>query len=227
MPIDLGGYQLDNAYTAVREEYEVVGGRQTRAIQITGLLRGTGNLAALVEALDNIAQAVSETVPTELVLRAGRRLFARRERFIREVSARALVGQFVLALRADDAWEESAAANESSWNIGLSGATHEVSNGGNASAPLRISLGAESALVRPAVGDGERTLRYEGTVPNGAMLVFDAALREVTLDGVDVTPYTSGEFPMVEPGEQVLIYSDDPASGHMAVATVTFRDRWW
>jgi hypothetical protein len=59
------------------------------------------------------------------------------------------------------------------------------------------------------------------------MLVFDAALREVTLDGVDVTPYTSGEFPMVEPGEQVLIYSDDPASGHMAVATVTFRDRWW
>lgn len=227
MSIDVGGYQLDNAYTAVREEYEVVGGRQTRAIQITGLLRGTGNLAGLIEALDGIAQAVSETVPTEIVLRAGRRLFARRERFAREVGSRALVGHFVLELRADDAWEESAVEKEFEWEIGLSGATLDLTNDGNAEAMPAIGLEAEGVLVTPAVGDGTRTLTYEGTVPNGATLIIDSVLRRVLLDDLDVTPYTSGDFPVLEPGLTTLEYTDDPASSHLVSATVRYRDRWW
>lgn len=227
MSINVGGYQLDTAYTAVREEYEMVGGRQTRAIQITGLLRGTGNLTALVDALDGIAQAVSETVPTEIALRAGRRLFARRERFVRELSSHALVGHFVLELRADDAWEESAIEKEFEWEIGLSGATLDVTNDGNANAMPVINLEAESLLVTPAVGDGTRTLVYEGNVPNGATLVIDSVLRQVLLDDLDVTPYTSGDFPVLEPGLTTLEYTDDPASSHLVSATVRFRDRWW
>lgn len=227
MSINVGGYQLDTAYTAVREEYEMVGGRQTRAIQITGLLRGTGNLTALVDALDGIAQAVSETVPTEIALRAGRRLFARRERFVRELSSHALVGHFVLELRADDAWEESAIEKEFEWEIGLSGATLDVTNDGNADAMPVITLEAESLLVTPAVSDGTRTLVYEGNVPNGATLVIDSGLRQVLLDDLDVTPYTSGDFPVLEPGLTTLEYTDDPASSHLVSATVRFRDRWW
>lgn len=227
MLIDLGGFQLDSAYTAVREEYEVVGGRQTRAIQLTGLLRGPGDLAALISTLDSIAQAVSETVPTEIALRAGRRLFARRERFVREVSSRALVGQFVLDLRADDAWEESAVQKESEWEIGLSGATLDLSNDGNADAMPVITLVAEGLLVTPAVGDGTRTLIYEGNVPNGATLIIDAANQRVLLDALDVTPYTTGDLPVLQPGLTTLEYTDDPASSHLVSATVRYRDRWW
>lgn len=227
MAVSVGGHALDGASTVVREEYEMVGGSQTRAIRITGLVRGAGDLAALIEALDSIARAASESVPAEISLRAGRRLFARRERFSREVNARALAGQFVLDLRADDAWEESEVLKESAWSIGLSGATLDVVNGGNAVAMPVASLAADNVLVTPGLGDGVRNLVYEGTVPNGSTLVIDSMLRRVLLDGADVTPYTSGEFPILEPGETALEYTDDPASSHLVSAVVTFRDRWW
>jgi len=57
--------------------------------------------------------------------------------------------------------------------------------------------------------------------------VIDSAQRRVLLDGVDVTPYTSGDFPILVPGETTLEYTDDPSSTHFAHAVVSFRDRWW
>jgi hypothetical protein len=204
-----------------------VGGSQTRAIRITGLVRGAGNLTELIEALDTIAKAASENVPTLLSLRGGRRLFARREKFSREVNARALVGSFVLDLRADDAWEEAETLKESLWSIAFSGATRDVTNDGNADAMPMVSLTAENVLHTPALSDGSRTLVYEGTVPIGATLVIDSAQRRVLLDGADVTPYSSGDFPILVPGETTLEYTDDPSSTHFAQAVVSFRDRWW
>ena len=227
MAISVGGHVFDGATTVVQEAYEIVGGSQTRAIRITGLVRGAGNLTALIEVLDTIAKAASEIVPTVVSIRAGRRLFARREKVSREVNARALIGQFVLDLRAEDAWEESEALKESEWSIALSGATRDVTNDGNADAMPVVTLTAENVLHTPALSDGVRTLTYEGTVPNGAILVIDSLQRRVLLDGVDVTPYTSGDFPILVPGETTLEYTDDPSSTHFAHAVVSFRDRWW
>jgi len=227
MVMSVGGYAFDSSSTVVREAYEVVGGHQTRAIRITGLVRDAANLVALQESLDTIAEVASESVPAVVSLRSGRRLFARREAFSREINARALIGQFVLDLRADDAWEESEVLKESAWEIGFSGATLNVVNDGNAVAMPTVTLTAEDMLVTPAVGDGTRTLVYEGNVPAGATLVMDSVDRRVLLDGVDVTPYTSGEFPALIPGETALTYTDDASSSHLAAASVIFRDRWW
>ena len=227
MAISVGGHVFDSTTTVVQEAYEIVGGSQTRAVRITGLVRGAGSLVDLIQTLDSIAKMASESVPTAVSIRAERRLFARREKFSREVNVRALVGQFVLDLRADDAWEESEAEKEFTWNIALSGDTLDVTNDGNANAAPVITLTAENMLHTPALGDGVRTLTYEGTVPNGATLVINSEQRQVLLDGADVTPYTSGEFPILVPGETALEYTDDPSSTHFASAVVSFRDRWW
>lgn len=227
MVISVGGYVFDSSSNVVREAYEIVGGRQTRAIRLTGLVRDSANLAALLESLDTIARVASESVPTVVSLRPGRRLFARRESFAREINDRALIGQFVLDLRADEAWEESETLKESAWEIGFSGAALNLVNDGNAMAMPRVTLTAEDMLVTPAVGDGTRTLVYEGTVPGGATLVMDSVDRRVLLDGADVTPYTSGEFPALVPGVSSLTYTDDASSSHLADAVVAFRDRWW
>lgn len=227
MAISVGGQVFDVATTVAREAYEMVGGRQTRAIRITGLVRGASNLAELIESLDSIARSASETVPAEVSLREGRRLFARREAFSRELSPRSLVGCFVLELRADDAWEESQALHESSWEIGFSGATIDLANSGNTAAMPVVTLTAESDLELPTLSDGTRVLTYDGTMPGGATLVFDANLRRVLLDGVDVTPYTTGDFPQLAPGNNTLEYTGDPSGSHFASGVVAFRDRWW
>ncbi len=227
MTISVGGQVFDAASTVAREEYEMVGGRQTRAIRITGLVRGASDLAELIETLDAIARSASEAVPAVVSLREGRRLFARREAFTRELSPRSRVGCFVLDLRADDAWEESEAPHESAWDIGFSGATIELANSGNVAAMPLVTLTAESDLELPTLGDGARVLTYEGTVPGGATLVFDSALRRVSLDGVDVTPYTTGDFPQLAPGNNTLEYTGDPSGSHFASGVVAFRDRWW
>jgi hypothetical protein len=227
MAISVGDQVFDATSTVAREEYEMVGGKQTRAIRITGLVRGTPDLAELIETLDSIARSASEVVPAEVSLREGRRLFARREGFSRELSARSRVGCFVLDLRADDAWEESEALHESPWDIGFSGATIELSNSGNVAAMPVVTLTAESDLELPTLSDGTRSLTYEGTAPGGATLVFDAALRRVLLDGVDVTPYTTGDFPQLALGNTTLEYTGDPSGSHFAGGVVAFRDRWW
>ena len=227
MSISVGSYTFNTRTTVVREQYELVGGKQTRAIRITGLLRGAADEAALIAALDGITEAVSAASPVAVSLRPGRRMLARREGFSREVNGQTLTGQFVLDLRAETAWEESAALHEDVWNIGLSGATFDVNHAGNAMVDPAIALAAEDLLILPSVSDGTRTLTYEGTVSTGSTLLIDGVVREVRLDGSDVTPYTSGEFPLLAPGETTLTYTDDPGSSHLVTAQIAFRDRWW
>jgi hypothetical protein len=227
MSISVGGYVFNSRTSVVREQYEVVGGKQTRAIRITGLLRGAVDEAALIDALDDLTAAVSTDESVAVSLRPGRQIFARREGFAREVNGQTLTGQFVLDLRAETAWEESEILHEAAWIIGLSGATLDVENAGNAMARPIISLTAEDVLIAPGISDGVRTLVYEGNVDHGSTLVVDAESREVRLDGTVVTGYTSGDFPQLSPGETTLTYLDDPGSSHLVTASVTHRDRWW
>jgi hypothetical protein len=64
-------------------------------------------------------------------------------------------------------------------------------------------------------------------VQAGSVLVFDGVNQVVTLDGEDVSPYSSGVFPRIAPGGTTLTYTGDAASSHLASVTVSHRARWW
>jgi hypothetical protein len=225
--ISVGGYVFNPRTTVVREQYEVVGGKQTRAIRITGLLRGAADEASLIAALDAVTEAVSKEAPVLVSLRPGRQIAARREGFVREINGRTLTGQFIVDLRAESAWEESEAIETLPWSIGQSGEALEVYNTGNAPTDPVITLTADDFLITPGVSDGARAIVYEGEVSSGSVLIIDAVKREVRLDGVEVTGYTSGEFPRLAPGDTELVFTDDIMSSHQATGTVAWRARWW
>ncbi len=227
MAISVGDYSFDERHTTARETYEAVGGKETRVVTITGLLRGAADRAALDGALDTIMQLASAEESVSVSVRSGRRILARRESFSREVNERTLTGQFVLTMRADEAFEESVVLHETAWSIGASGATLELSPGGSAASPAVISIDALGELVAPTLSDGTRTLTYEGVVPLGALFVVDGEAAQVWIDDEDVTPYTVGAFPELGPGATTLTYSDGATSSHLADGVVAYRDRWW
>ncbi len=228
MAITLGSVTFDEAHTMVQEKQEEVGGGNERAITISGMIVGESSVAAIVAQLDAILDAASVgDYGAELSLRAGRRLFVQRETFEQEVSAKPLGGSFTLTLKAKDAIEESTTLTTVNWGISASGATQAATANGNVFSEPKITLVATGTVVNPSFGDGTRTLSYSGTVADGETLVFDGAGRVVTLEGVDVTPYTTGLFPRVSPEGTTLTYTDDAASSHTATVTVVFRDRWW
>jgi hypothetical protein len=66
-----------------------------------------------------------------------------------------------------------------------------------------------------------------GTFAPGILVAIDGVERRASMGGMDVTPYSSGLFPLAEPGGTTLTYTDDPTSSHLAAITVRYRDRWW
>lgn len=228
MAITLGSLTFDESRTTISEAHEEVGGRNERAIVIKGVIVGKTSVAAIHAELDAILDTASvEDYTVELSLRAGRRLLVRRNAFFREVSGESLVGSFTLELGARNAFEEATAETSANWPVTASGATLNRTAAGNVYAEPKITLVASGAVVNPAFSDGTRTISYSGTVADGETLVFDGSARVATLEGVDVTPYTSGVFPRVSPEGTVLTYIDDASSSHTATVTVAFRDRWW
>ncbi len=228
MAITLGSLTFDEARTTVAESHEEVGGRNERAIVIKGVIVGKTTVAAIHAELDAILDTASvEDYSVELSLRAGRRLNVRRSAFFREVNGEQLVGSFTLELGAKNAFEEATAETSTNWPITASGATLNQTAAGNVYAEPKITLVATGAVVNPTFSDGTRTIAYSGTIADGETLIFDAAARIATLEGVDVTPYTTGVFPRVSPESTVLTYTDDASSSHTATVTVAFRNRWW
>ncbi len=228
MPITLGTVTFDEANTAVKETLEEVGGRNERRIIISGLVTGFSDVASIESRLDDILDAASKQFYTaKLSLRPGRTMFVRRENFRREVRSDALTGAFTLELGARDPFEESEAVSSLLWPISASGAVLAVASAGNLDTPATVTLVAAGELLDPAISDGERTIAYSGMVGVGDMLIFDGTFGHITLNGNDVTPYTSGMFPRVSPEGTTLTFTDDVESTHSAAATVLFQDRWW
>lgn len=228
MAITLGSLTFDESRTTVTESHEEVGGRNERAIVIKGIIVGKTSVADIHAELDAILDTASvEDYSVELSLRTGRRLHVRRNAFFREVNGESLVGSFTLELGAKNAFEEATAETSTNWPVTASGATLNRTAAGNVYAEPKITLVASGAVVNPTFSDGSRTIAYSGTVADGETLVFDGSARIATLEGIDVTPYTTGVFPRIPPEGTVLTYTDDASSSHTATVTVAFRDRWW
>lgn len=227
MAITLGEVTFDEGHTTVREKHEEVGGRDARTVKISGVIMGEHSVADVEARLDAILAAASDVAcETELCLRGGRRLLVRREEFTREIARDSLVGSFVLELAADNPFEEASSPSSENWSVSESGDTKVVSSSGTAPAPAKITLVAAGSVVDPAFSDGTRSIDYSGTVANGETLVFDGPNGKATLEGEDVTPYTSGEFPHLTPPSTTLTYTDDASSSHTASVTVEWRNRW-
>ncbi|GMV92322.1 MAG: hypothetical protein AMXMBFR82_21000 [Candidatus Hydrogenedentota bacterium] len=228
MAITLGTYTFDPAHTTVRETHQEIGGRRERVVEIVGLVVGESTVSAIDAVLDAILDAASpEDYSAALSIRPGRQLFVRRTAFKRERSSDAMVGSFELALHARDPYEHSLIPTSQNWSIATSGATFPVAAGGNHASEPVITITAEGDLVNPAISDGVWSIVYNGTVLAGSVLVFDGPNARVTLDGADVTPYTTGLFPEIAPEGTTLTYTDDAASTHDAEAVVSYHDRWW
>ncbi len=228
MAITLGSLTFDEAHTTFEEQYEEVAGRDERVVLVKGLIAGASTIADVESMLDAIIDAASaEDYSVALSLRDGRQLFVRRDQFERQILREKHCGAFTLKLRARDPFEESTAVTETPWSVAASGATINVASSGNVPSHAVISLVATGAVIDPSFSDGENMIGYSGTVADGETLVFDGPARRVTLEGVDVTPYSAGLFPVIDPSGTTLTYSDDDASSHTAEVTVAHRDRWW
>ncbi len=227
MTIRIGTLALDEGHTVVREAYEQVGGRNTRLITITGMIRGVADRATLEAALDEVMKAASADGPVYLSVRSGRRLLVRREGFTRELNGAQRTGAYTVVLRAEEAWEEAETATTVGWSIDTSGATVTLENRGTLSTSPVLTLDTLGAVVAPELSDGVRTLTYAGEIDGGATLIVDGTAGQVWLDDLDITAYTTGDFPVLAPGETVLTYNDGLGSSHLLDGEVTFRDRWW
>jgi len=228
LAITLGTHTFDPEHTTVRETHQEVGGRRERVIEIAGLIVGESTAAAIEAKLDAILDAASsEDYAAALSIRPGRELYVRRTEFKREISNDTLVGSFTLKLHARDPYERSIDPTSENWSINASGATLAVSASGNHTSIPTITIAATADLINPSISDGVWTIVYNGTVAAASVLVFDGPNSRATLDGVDVTPYTTGLFPEIAPEGTTLTYLDDAASSHDAEAVVSFHDRWW
>lgn len=228
MATTLGTYTFDPAHTTVRETHQEVGGRRERVVEIVGLVVGEPTVAAIDAVLDSILDAASpEDYSAALSIRPGRQLLVRRTAFKRERSSDAMLGSFELALHARDPYEHSLNPTSQDWSISASGATLALASGGNHTSESLITITAEGDLVYPAISDGVWSIVYNGIVSAGSVLVIDGPNARVTLDGIDVTPYTTGLFPEIAPEGTTLTYTDEAASSHDAEAVVSYHDRWW
>ena len=216
------GYAL-----AVSESYEETGGRDGREIVLKGMIEDKATVTAIEAALDSLMMAASEGGYVALSLRADRQLQVRRTGFKREVQEDRLLGAFTLHLESKTPFEEAVTETSTVWNISASGATQGLSPSGNATSALKIEAVASGLLINPCFSDGTRLLCFGGQVADGETLILDGVNQRVTLEGEDVTPYTSGLFPQAAPEGVTLCYTDDAASSHSLAATLRYRDQWW
>lgn len=102
------------------------------------------------------------------------------------------------------------------------GSSAPLSNGGQANAPLRLSITAGSAdVLNPVVQTDAGTTTWLGTVPAGQTLTIDATpgTWSVALNGTDVKTALRGPQPRLAPGMQTITITAPGAS-----AVVSWRE---
>jgi phage-related protein len=228
MAIRLNSYMFDTENTSVRDSMEEVGGRDERKFVLSGLIVGKSSVDEVESELDLILDEASKAdCGAKLSLREDREFAVERARFERKISEEEIIGAFELELRADDPFEYATQESTDTWNVTASGQTTQQTAAGNVYSKPRFTLTASGDVVNPSISDGTRTVTYTGTVADGEVLVFDCAAGTVTLEGEDVVPYTTGEFPQISSEGTTLEYTDDALSSHTASIQIAYRDRWW
>lgn len=228
MAITLGSITFDEPHTEVKEKLEEVGGRNERSITLSGLILGEESVAAIHARLDAILDEASrEDFSVALSIRAGRRMYVRRNEFRQEVRADALVGSFVIQLVAREPYEEAIAPIMETWNIEGSGDARVFVPGGNLETPPMFSFTPSVDVEQPAFSDGVRELAYTGIVEAGSTFVVEGMQRSVTINGVNMLGYTRGVFPRLAPAGTEITYTDQLATPAAIAVTVTHAGRWW
>jgi hypothetical protein len=227
MAITLGAYSFGESVCSVQESVKEAGGRDGRRLVLKGVLEGLPSLAAIEAQLDAIAAAASESAEVELRLRPGRVLMVKRTGFVRQVFRDALTASFERELEAPLAMEQAEEESIHEAVLEHAGPPMEIVAGGNTIALPVISLTPDLELVRPSVSMAGRTLLYDGVVIPGEVLIIDAVAGVVTVDGEDVTPYTEGDMPVLEPGMNELFFADESYPHPEVDAVLRFRARWW
>lgn len=226
MPVTLGPISFDEARVVVREKHDEVAGRTVRLVTLTVLLDHAPTLAALEGRLDAIASAAPCDGYAILSLRPRRRLHVRRLAVSRAIARARLMGSLELKLESRDPTEEADTPRIEVWRTALSGFSRSCLTEGNAPAFPRITLVAGAPVVEPSLSDGIRTITYRGVLTPAQTLVIDGETGRVSLDGEDVTPYTTGDPPRILPPEATLTFGDADDSSHDATITLEYRDRW-
>ena len=228
MSITLGSITFDELRTAATERLEETGGRDARVITLNGILENYDSLATLEAALDAIALAASPETLVQLSLRANRRFMVRRRAFTRATARDALAAAFTLELEAPDPREEAIAGTSISWTLASTGQQHYLTLDGTIPCRPIIYLTAGAiSLIDPSFDIGGIGVVYHGAVLGGRTLVFDGEAGTATLDGLDVTPYCTGAVPQLQPGGNIVRFTDAPTSGHAGEVVATYRARWW
>lgn len=111
--------------------------------------------------------------------------------------------------------------------VGLSGV---IKNAGTFETPVIIDIFASpNAITSPAIGIGDDTLNYYGTIPQGNTLIINTEKITVVIDDGSGSPAINalgsydGPFPQLSPGEtnvSISAYSGSP------IVTFRWYDRW-
>ncbi len=110
------------------------------------------------------------------------------------------------------------------------GATWENSSGGG---PVTVTIDAagdsypiwtiEGVSVNPTLENlnTKTKLQYNGTIAEGQTLVIDMYKQQARLNGLDVTGNLSGQYVLLQPGDNRLIFSED--GGNTETSTLSWN----
>lgn len=226
--IAVGSFLFPPRGTLAAVRVRVIDGRLCKQVLIRALFDGYTAAAPLRAELDALHAALEQLDAGAAVLSLipGRHYYAVRRDDARWIDPSGRLAAVRLELLTRDRFERSNALHTQSHLIMLSGFAFTAVNAGTAPARPRLELEAHTALDRPAVGDGARTVRYLGALAPGDVLSLDSEDHTARLNGVNALDAIAGVFPLLAPGATTLTYSDAAGSGQALTLRLAHRDTW-
>ena len=82
-----------------------------------------------------------------------------------------------------------------------------------------------TTITNPAITIGDKTLVYVGALITGQTLIINGETYQATKDGTNVLSAISGEWPVIEVGDNDVSLADTTSECGAAVE-ISFRKRW-
>lgn len=150
-------------------------------------------------------------------------------------------GEVTLPLSAHDPFAYD--ATETDWAARIDpGGILEIAVSGNVESPIVLTLAPVEQLhaidmgsagpdaevptvTNPSISIGDKTIAYDGVLEPGDELVIDTDRFTATLAGENVLDVVTGDFPRLQPGDQIVSYEDD-TSNTGADVRIRYKGRW-